>query len=251
MIISPELRETVNAYVLAEFPNEACGFVVNGKFVPAKNIAREPEHDFLIAPAEYLTAKRSGKIEAILHSHPNGPLHPSKADMQSQLDTAVAWIIIETNGERVHYDWTIWGGDTPVPPILGRTFLHGVRDCYSLIRDTYRLGRDKLAFQNIVWPLEPILLPEGPRDDEWWNVTDDDLYADNFKPAGFFEVEAKDIQPGDLFLMKIRSEKMNHAGMLLNNFQILHHLPLRVSRREQAGIYGNNAAMWIRHEAAR
>jgi proteasome lid subunit RPN8/RPN11 len=251
MIISAELRASVDAYVLAEFPKEACGFVVDGAFVPAQNIALDPEQDFLVSNVDYLRAKNTGKLQAILHSHPNGPLHPSKADMKSQVNTDLPWIIVMSDGKTVHYDWTIWGGDTPVPPILGRTFLHGVRDCYSLIRDTYRLGREKLAFQNIVWPLDPIELPEGPRDDEWWNVTDDDLYTDNFKPAGFFEIEAKNIRPGDIFFMKIRSEKMNHGGVLLNNFQIMHHLPLRVSRREQAGIYGANAAMWIRHEAAR
>src|SRR4051812_11740756 len=105
MIISADLRASVNAYVLAEFPKEACGFVVDGAFVPAKNIAREPEQDFLIAPLEYLAAERTGKLEAILHSHPNGPLHPSKADMQSQVNTALPWIIVMTDGKTVHYDW--------------------------------------------------------------------------------------------------------------------------------------------------
>ena len=145
---------------------------MNGEYIPVRNQAADPAvHDeesntcpcrlcsFKISSAD--RAKHLGSAQMILHSHPNGPVFPSRPDMEGQIATAVPWGIIALDEERIG-DPEIWGDQLPVVPLLGRSFMHGIRDCYSLIRDTFRLGREGLAEQDISqnWPLDPDH-PEG------------------------------------------------------------------------------------------
>ena len=75
------------------------------------------------------------------------------------------WGIIPTDGERVG-DPIMWGDQLPIAPLIGREFRHGTSDCYTLVRDAYRLGKDGMKEHGIDgWPLDPIQLPEVPRDD--------------------------------------------------------------------------------------
>lgn len=182
---------------------------------------------------------------AVLHSHPGGPLFPSEADMRGQIASEVPWGIIPLDEDRIG-DPIMWGDSLPIADVIGREFMHGVRDCYSLIRDCFRLGRDRLAAQGVAdWPYEPIELEEIPRDDAWWDG-DQDLYGDNFARVGFRSVPLHEAMPGDVFLMSIRSPKANHGGLILPNNLILHHLPARLSRREPAGIWLRNATLILR-----
>src|SRR6476619_1042498 len=134
MIIAAETREAINAHILAEFPKEACGFLIDGKFLPCKNIARDPENNFAISGGDFVFAKEEGTLEAILHSHPNGPAFPSAADMKGQLATNVPWVIVVTDGTTVDDRWVWWGDQLPIAPLIGRPFMHGTSDCYTLIR---------------------------------------------------------------------------------------------------------------------
>lgn len=245
----------------ASFPEESCGFIVGEKYLPMKNTAKDPsEHTsdatscgcrlcaFSISDADYL--KYSRGLQAVVHSHPNGPAYPSSSDMIHQESSGVAWIILTLDDARFG-PTTVWGGDCPREPLVGREFVHGVTDCYSLIRDVYALGKTGLEKQGMDWPFEPIKLPLGERDDSWWvNETNNDLYEDNFPRAGFVEISLTDVRPGDVFLGKIKSERLNHGGVLLGNNLILHHLPNRLSRREPAGIWSRCAEKWIRYVGA-
>ena len=247
--------EDAKAHARDVFPEESCGLIVAGKYIRCDNIAEpavnhiaEDENcacrlcSFEIAAKVY--AKHSAKVEMIVHSHPNGPFFPSKADMEGQLLTGKPWAIFALDEERITDRPVIWGGD--IPPLLGREFMHGVTDCYALIKDAYALGKDELAKQGINgWPFDPIELPEQPRADAWWEKGED-LYVDNFERAGFTETREAP-QPGDVFLMAIRSSKLNHGGILIGDGLIVHHLPSRWSRREPAGLWGRQAAKWLRY----
>lgn len=244
-MITTEITKAAQAHARAEYPKESCGLVVAGVYHACRNIAADPESDFVIHPDDHVRALKNGALEMVIHSHPNGPLSPTRADMEGQVKSGVAWAIVPLDEERMG-EPLIWGGDTPIAPLIGRTFIHGISDCYSLIRDTYRLGREGCAQHGVEWVFDPIELPEGPRDDNWWDAGED-LYIDNFGPAGFKRIAFEEAQPGDLFLCSIRSDKLNHGGLLLPNSLILHHLPARPSRREPAGIWARQADMWLRY----
>jgi proteasome lid subunit RPN8/RPN11 len=240
-----------------QYPRESCGVIVNDLYLPCENLAPDPAHhepgnddcncqlcSFVIS-ADVMIEHR-GRIQMIVHSHPGGPLFPSRADAQGQLSSGVAWGVIALDEERTS-DALVWGGDTPIAPIIGRTFMHYTSDCYTLIKDVFALGAEALKVQNINgWPYPPITLPECPREDSWW-VGEDDLYTTEHVKAGFITIEASEARPGDVFLMSIRSDKLNHGGVLLDGGLILHHLPARLSRREPAGIWGRQVGRWLRY----
>ncbi|SCW95669.1 Mov34/MPN/PAD-1 family protein [Ancylobacter rudongensis] len=247
----PEAFAAAAAHARAEYPKESCGLIVAGVYQPAANLADDPMNDFVLDPAvinPLLFAGAMRTVDAIVHSHPGGPHWPSKADMEGQIQTDLPWAIIPLDEDRT-YKPLVWGASTPIPPMIGREFVHGVTDCYSLIRDCFRLGADALAAQGVTnaWPFIPIELEEIPREDSWW-AGDADLYSGNFARMGFVVVKMPDVRPGDVFLTKIRSEKFNHGGLLVGNDLILHHLPARLSRREPAGLWGRQAGLWIRYE---
>jgi len=114
-------------------------------------------------------------------------------------------------------------------PLIGRSFVYGVLDCYTLVLDYYQreLG---------------ITLPYYVRDDAygWWE-RGQNLYAERFAEAGFMAVNTP--QPGDVILMQVQSDVANHAAVYLGDGVILHHLVKQLSRRDQYGGY------WQKHTA--
>ena len=252
-----EAFEAARQHARAEFPKESCGVIVNDRYIACENLAKPAsEHipddescgcqlcSFRISANVMI--EHGDDLQMIIHSHPNGPLFPSLIDTKSQISTGVAWGLIALDDSRCNQP-LVWGGDTPLSPILGREFMHFTSDCYTLIMDTFALGKDALAAQDIEgWPFDPIILPDFPRADGWWGG-EDDFY--NTKPfeIGFVEIPAESAKPGDVFLMSIRSEKMNHGGVLLTNGLLMHHLPARLSRREPAGIWSRQVKRWLRY----
>lgn len=249
--------EDAKKHARAVYPEEMCGFVVDEKFIPVQNIARVPDGNHVeencecrlctFKISEIDTIKWLDKAEMILHSHPNGPVYPSKQDMIGQMATNIPWGVVALDEDRMG-EFECWGDSLPIAPLLGREFMHGIRDCYSLVRDCFRLGREELKAQEITdsWPYDPITLLDMGRDDGWWNG-EDDFYAQHFEKVGFKIIQRDEVRPGDCFLLKIRSEKFNHAGVLISNDLIMHHLPSRVSRREPSGVWARAAERWLRY----
>lgn len=215
-------------HAAGEQPREACGLVVardGGRFYhPARNQAEGLEH-FVIDPDDYAAAEDEGAIVAIAHSHVNRPPTPSEADRVGCERTGLPWLIV---------NWPLgtWEVLQPagyVAPYVGREFVHGVLDCYGLVRDWY--AREMA-----------IDLPDMPREWEWW-LKGGNLYRDNFAKHGFVEVTGIP-QRGDGFLMRLRSPVENHAAIYEGAGRILQHLQGRLSSRDVYGGY------WQRHTTA-
>lgn len=255
-----EALDDARLHALRAWPEESCGFVADGVYLPLTNHAADPathiaDSDdcacrlcaFAIADADYLAVQ--DRLQLIVHSHPDATGYPSKSDMAHQEVSGVAWVIIPISRDKIG-PLTVWGGDCPIEPLVGREFIHGVTDCYSLIRDVFALGREKLAEQGVVWPHDPIQLPLYPRKDAWWTESEDNFYEEKPAEIGFIEIDRSEARAGDVFLMSIRSPRLNHGGVLLGDNLILHHLPQRLSRREPAGIWSRAAEKWIRYVGA-
>ena len=67
-----DFRCDAERHALEHAPREACGVVVDGRYWPCRNIAEDPEQDFVIDPRDYAVAALYGTVEAIVHSHPMG-----------------------------------------------------------------------------------------------------------------------------------------------------------------------------------
>lgn len=72
----------------SEFPYECCGLIYekNNKYIygPCKNIANEfKSESFVIDPIDWAKYEDLGNIKGLVHSHPNGQLKFSEADIYS------------------------------------------------------------------------------------------------------------------------------------------------------------------------
>jgi cell wall-associated NlpC family hydrolase len=209
-------------HAMRKSPNECCAVIKGGKYIECENIADNPQRSFKIKPDLLIGA------EAIVHSHVaqngDGP-HPSALDMQGMIRTAIPWGIVWTNGKAAH--GPLWLGDHLLDvPLLGRKFMHGVFDCYSLVR-SWR------------WQKFKIKMPEFPRDNEWWKKRDGiepkDLISESMEAAGCFQIDTSEAKENDILIMQIGARVPNHCAVLEANNLILHHAggsPENLSKRE-------------------
>jgi len=212
-------RADAEAHALAEYPRESCGLVVSvrGKpsYVPCRNQSDEPDR-FILHPEDYAAAEDLGDIVAVVHSHPDAGPEPSQHDIASHAASRMTWWIVGLKDGAATLHEMPAAGEMPLE---GRVFVHGVIDCYTLVRDYYRqvLG---------------IILPDFHRKDDWWH-NGENLYVDNFERAGFVPVATP--EPGDLIVMAIGSPTPCHGAIWLEGDVLLHHLYGRLSCKE---VYG-------------
>ena len=196
------------------FPQESCGFILDDEYLPMDNIAKDKVGHFKIDPKQFIIHNES--IRAIVHSHGNYP-HASKMDMEQQIASGIPWGIINIkNGAVTH---TVFYGDQLEPQhLVGRPFFHGVYDCYSLVRDHHRE--------------RGITIPIYPRENLWWETEPSMLLKGYAELDYFHKVDPSEAQPGDVVLMTILAEVVNHSAILLEKDCIVHHLYGKLSRVE-------------------
>lgn len=206
---------------------EAVGYIsAQREYVPLENLSAEPEKSFVVqfgaVPADAL---------ALVHSHPDGPFYPSEADGQQQIAMGIPWGICAWDDK---YTDVFWFGDgAPIAPLVGRGFRHYVTDCFSLIRDFYKVTHN-------------IDLPDFPREWEWWLNDGVALYLDGYKSAGFRDVSVNEILPGDVFIATVgKTKTANHAGVYLGNGLILHHVTGRVGYNPFSLSTVESGARWL------
>jgi len=238
-LFHPDALEAAKAHARQMYPQESCGYIVDGRYLPCDNIAADPTKDFEIHHSVWMHLVEAGAtIQAVVHSHPDGNFYPSENDMIHQIGSDVPWIIIQLNDTHIG-EVVAWGDSLPMAPLIGRPFIWGVFDCYSVVRDYYRSEHG-------------LVLPPVARGDGWWN-RGQDLYVDYLQKCGFQTISREEARPGDGFLMAIGGDnenphnKLNHAGVLVTPDLVLHHLPGRLSRREPAGLWARGADLWVRH----
>jgi len=228
-----------------KFPHRICGLIIDGSYRPVKNVAINTKTDYQF-PNGLIEDISPNRVDMIVASQTNKPylVEAQEVAIQDKYNRPFAFIALnkQTISEPV-----IWGAETPIPPIIGRRFIYGVTDCYTIVRDCFRLGKYELKKQGIDgWPYEPTHLPVIPSNDGWWNEGED-YYVENFKALGFRQIDFSEARPGDGFLTKFNSDKYNHAALLISPTEIVHHLPARLSRREKVGLWGRNSDLWLRY----
>jgi len=228
---APETLAAIHEHALAEYPREACGLVVivKGKerYWPCRNIAATPSEHFVMHRDDQTDAEDAGEIVALVHSHPDVPSRPSEGDRVGCEASGLPWLIVSVMPGPVIAEQTQIAPSGYRAPLVGRSFHHGILDCWSLCRDWYA---QEMGVQ----------LPNPVRPDYWWDDGRSDLYsAEALRAAGFAAVSLADIQRGDLILMQIRSRNLvpNHAGIYLGDGLILHHMHGRLSSRDVFGGY--------------
>lgn len=198
-------------------PKESVGILLNKKgkkiYLPCNNISTE-YNSFLLDPNDYIKAEKQGKILAIIHSHPVTPPIPSQADKLSCEHSGLPWHIVNPKTEQ-------WGYLEPCgykAPILGREYVWGISDCWSLVVDWYQ------EFKNIKlkdW--------DRPTPEEFAKQP---MFESHAWKTGFRELEPNEkLEDGDLLFMSILGHGLNHVAIFVNG-DVIHHLSDRLSCRE-------------------
>jgi proteasome lid subunit RPN8/RPN11 len=217
-------------HALEQYPHEAVGAVVGTEYIPLENVSEEPEVAFRLEtyPSD---------AEAIIHSHTRGrALEPSSVDMIGQQGDGRPWGITLCNGQTTKgIQW--FGDQVPIDPYVGRTWINGVNDCWSLIRDIYRF---ELGIHT---------LPDLPRDADWSKGSNPpDLLSDEeVRKAGFYRIERKELRIWDVMLASIGARVTNHCGVYVGGNFILHHTATNLSSRALLNPWEKRIRHYLRH----
>ena len=228
------VKHEIMMHARHDSPIESCGLVAvvkgNYQYFWCQNIADTPEEHFILKGWDEV--EDQGEVVAIVHSHPTTNPQPSTADLVACEKSGLPWIIVNPNTED-------WGYCEPTGfqlPYVGREFVFGVVDCYTLVRDWYLREYG-------------IQLRDYQRRDKFWE-RGENLYLDNFSAEGFRKIPVEEVQRGDLILMNLVSPLPNHAAIYMGDQQVLHHVQGRLSSRDvYGGYYGKSTACALRHES--
>jgi proteasome lid subunit RPN8/RPN11 len=236
MKLTDSIVEQALEQARAEFPKESCGLVavVKGRkrYFLCRNLAETPDEHFVLDPLQYAEVEDQGEIVAVVHSHPKTNPAPSQADRVACEKSGLPWHIVNPQTAE-------WGYCEPSGfelPYVGREFVFGIVDCYSLCRDWYKRE----------WNLD---LKDYDRRDQFW-LKGENLYMDNFASEGFHRIPLDELQYGDAILMQLQSPLPNHAAIYLGDQLILHHVQRRLSSRDlYGGYYLKSTVCAVRHES--
>lgn len=205
----------------ASNPVEACGLVVvvkgRRRYWPCKNLALDAEQ-FILDPIDFASAEEAGEIEAVFHSHPFTPPAPSQADLIGIEVTGMTWFIYNPNTKT----WSETKPSGYSAPLIGREWVWGVADCWTLVRDWYKTNGIVL----LDWerPVTPEEFEQKPLFEGFWSE------------AGFYELEPEDeLECGDALLFSIEGKGLNHVGVYIGDQLLLHHARNRLSSRDLYG----------------
>lgn len=233
-MINNDLRAAMREYGELHYPEEACGFVVQvGKKVrilDSPNAAGDKRNQFRIASEDYVKASDLGEIIGVWHTHCEMPEKPSEADLAGCESSELPWYILSVYKTEQGFSFSEIHAFEPSGfsmDYVGRPYIVGVFDCYSLVVDYYAREFG-------------IKLNSYPRIDNWFRLGMN-MFEENFKSEGFGLLLDEEPRAGDVFLIHSGSSIPNHVAIYLGEEKILHHTHGRLSCRD---IYGG---YWEKH----
>ena len=230
-------KHDAQEHALAEAPREACGLVVivkgRERYWPCKNLAAEQDF-FILDPEDFAAAEDAGEVTAVFHSHPKSPAQPSEADRMACEKSGLKWYICNP-GSKV---WSELEPEGYQAPLLGRHWVWGVSDCWTLVRDWYK---EEMNLDLPDW--------ERPLSAEEFRLAP--MFESCFEEAGFKNLGLTKPEFGDAILMRLDgSPGLNHVGVYIGEQRILHHLTGRLSSRDVwGGYYQKNTGLIVRHRS--
>ena len=153
---------------------------------------------------------------AIVHSHPKTKADPSAADKVACEKSELPWHIVNPNTEN-------WGYCEPEGfklPYVGREFVFGVVDCYTLVRDWYKQTRG-IKLRDWQRPASSELFRQSP------------MFENCFADTGFVDTDSAEPEKGDLLFMRLDGCRgLNHVAVYIGEGKMLHQLQGRLSSRD-------------------
>ena len=207
------------AHAKEQDPKESVGLLLNIKgkeiYFPCRNLALTAHQCFILDPEDYVKADEAGQITGIVHSHPTTPAVASEADKLSCEKSGLPWYIVNPKTET----WGFYEPSGYKAPIIGRPWVWGVTDCWSLVRDWYKEEKN-IELRDWQRPITPEEFLANP------------MFEKCAWRTGFRELRPEEkLEKGDLLFMSIGAVGLNHVAIFLGDM-ILHHLADRLSCKE-------------------
>ena len=220
-------------------PQESCGLlaIIKGEktYWPCKNIAETGFEYFVIDPDDWAECEDTGEIIGIVHSHPHDPAIPSDNDKASCEYLGFPWHIYSVlTKDWISFEPSGW----KAPSLIGRSFIWGVHDCWSLITDWFQENKNiKINYTKRPKTLKQFI--KNP------------LFVKTLPKLGFKELKNKEnLQIGDVLLMESVKDVLGHAALYIGDQTILHHSLGKLSCREQFDLNYQQATKKVYRYAA-
>jgi len=240
--VSSKIKRQMQKEAFAKYPQEACGLLIKkGRammLIFCQNIADEPTLRFVISPVEFAAAEDVGEVMAVWHSHTDESSKPSETDIHACDSIGLTWFISSVTKES---DELVFGEIVTLTPksdndeiadLVGRPYIYGVYDCYTLMLDYYKkeLGID-IDRHGAHYPERTS-----------WNAEGLNLLVDGYAEKGFEQVNNYDYKVGDVLIIQMSSPVPNHLAIYVGDDRIIHHSYNRLSTSD---IYGGS--YWQKH----
>lgn len=235
--IPDRLLAQVREHAKEVYPEECCGVFAQKNsrsrvvYLRCTNAAKDKTEAFRIADAEMVAIEQEYEVIGIVHSHPDClSARPSPRDV----------VMCNLNEIPFHIvSYPIEDYQCLMPeamPLIGRPFILGATDCWGLM---------------LAWHRQyGITLPDTRPDPDyiWWESGKEERYREqDFIDAGF--IRQNTATAGSLIIMQVQAPVANHAGLILPDGQMLHHLYGELSRRTIYGDYWRERTWYIwRHK---
>ena len=205
-------KESFVKYAKKQTPEEACGLlaIIKGKetFWPCKNLAEGKFEFFILNPDDWAECEDTGEVIGVIHSHPVGAATPSDTDRAACEHLGFPYYIYSI--EHDHWEKlkpTGWKN----PSLIGRRFIWGKYDCWSIISDWY-------------YETKNIKLKEWKRPKRIKDFIENPLFEKGLPITGFKKQKTNDdIQIGDVLLFQSITGNLDHVALYLGDNMILNH----------------------------
>lgn len=212
----PEVTDAIKQHAMESYPNESCGIIMDDEYVPCENTHPTPDKAFRIDPGFTAPLLVAGKIQAVVHSHPNGPSHPGVEDAQNQIEMGIPWGVISVIGDETtalySSDLLWWGDQLPPVPLLGRRFIWHIFHCYQLYRDWWKQER---GIHFAMYACEEEFIQNNR-----------DVFIEHVEKThhtNLGKIPVTELEIGDMLVGRLRGRHPNHCGVYIGGDEILHH----------------------------
>lgn len=133
-MISDLIKKQIKTHAEENSHEESCGLILEDSIVRCSNVSENPAAHFAISPFEYLKTSRKEKIKAVYHSHISNNGKFSQEDKKMSRGHNVPFVLYHLKSK----NFLCFDPKKERIVDIGKKFILGKADCYTLVKDYYK-----------------------------------------------------------------------------------------------------------------